>query len=148
MSVRWGRAAATAVLSLGCITLALLPQGAASASATSALRWSQPKSTGVSSGEEISSVSCPSTKFCAAVDASSRTLTFNGTKWNAPVSTGIPGDPLSSVSCPSAKFCVASAELVDVDYCRPSSTPAAPGTAPCHAHPPRSASRSTRTGWR
>jgi len=121
MTIRWGRAVAASVLSLGCVTLAFMPAGLASAGTTPlrtvpVLTWSQPKPTGVSSGADIGSVSCPSVKFCAAVDHYSEALAFNGTRWSAPVIMGPSGNPLASVSCPSAKFCVAVSEVVDVSY--------------------------------
>jgi len=121
MRIHWGRAVAASILALGCITLAFMPQGAASASGTApraawVLTWSQPKLTGVTSEADITSVSCPSKTFCAAVDDLGQALTFNGTRWSAPVAVGTGGSPLTSVSCPSARFCVAVAEVVDVSY--------------------------------
>ena len=52
----------------------------------------------------LSSVSCPSSSFCTAVDLNGNALTFNGSVWSAPTDVG--GTP-SSVSCPSAAFCAA-----------------------------------------
>ncbi len=54
--------------------------------------------------EGLTSVSCPSATFCAAVDYDGDALTYNGTSWSAP--THIGGDE-DGVSCPSATFCVA-----------------------------------------
>jgi hypothetical protein len=52
---------------------------------------------------EPTSVSCPSTTFCVAVDDTGNWLRYNGTSWSAPASFGAS----SSVSCPSAQFCLA-----------------------------------------
>jgi hypothetical protein len=54
--------------------------------------------------EGLTSVSCPSATFCAAVDYDGDALTYNGTSWSAP--THIGGDE-DGVSCPSATFCAA-----------------------------------------
>ena len=57
----------------------------------------------------LSAVSCPTTTFCAAVDASGNALTYNGHTWTNPV----PIDPnnaglsLDAISCPTSTFCVA-----------------------------------------
>jgi hypothetical protein len=57
-------------------------------------------------GTGLNTVSCPTTTFCATVDAIGNVLTFNGTSWSAPQS--IDGDTqLTSVSCPSSSFCIA-----------------------------------------
>jgi hypothetical protein len=60
----------------------------------------------------LDSVSCPTASFCAAVDGTGYTFTWNGTSWSRPVwSATSPADPgggaLTSVSCPTARFCVA-----------------------------------------
>ncbi|MGD0067574.1 MAG: hypothetical protein ABSB76_29570, partial [Streptosporangiaceae bacterium] len=103
------RAVAASMLSLGCVTLALMTAGTAHAStralADPLLTWSQPQPTGVTS--EIKSVSCPSKKFCAAIDVDGQALTFNGTTWSAPVTIDTAYAALGSVSCSSATFCVA-----------------------------------------
>jgi hypothetical protein len=57
----------------------------------------------------LSSVSCVSSRFCAAVDVSNRLTSFNGSKWSKPGTyvkdTGILG--WTSISCVSTTFCVA-----------------------------------------
>jgi hypothetical protein len=54
----------------------------------------------------LSTVSCPSASFCAAVDYGPNVVTFNGTAWSKP-SVIDPGTYLQAVSCASASFCVA-----------------------------------------
>jgi hypothetical protein len=51
-------------------------------------------------------VSCPSARFCAAVDYGPNVVTFNGTSWSKPSAID-PGSYLQAVSCASASFCVA-----------------------------------------
>jgi hypothetical protein len=51
------------------------------------------------------SVSCPTSRFCIAVDNAGEALTFNGT-WSAPIDVDNGGD-LASVSCTSPTFCLA-----------------------------------------
>ena len=53
----------------------------------------------------ISSVSCTSASFCAAVTGFGVVLTYNGSSWSAPVNVGALG--INSVSCASASFCAA-----------------------------------------
>jgi serine/threonine protein kinase len=55
--------------------------------------------------DSLLAISCPTTSFCAAVDASGYVMTFDGTSWSAPqeVAPSILGD----VSCPTTAFCVA-----------------------------------------
>lgn len=57
----------------------------------------------------LSAVSCPTTTFCAAVDASGNALTYNGHTWTNPVSIdpNNSGLSLDSISCPTSTFCVA-----------------------------------------
>lgn len=69
--------------------------------------WSVP--VGIDGGRQISSVSCPSSRFCVAVDPTGRALSFNGSTWSTPTVIDRFAS-LMSVSCPSAEFCVA------VDY--------------------------------
>ncbi len=63
----------------------------------------------------ISSVSCPTTTFCAAVDGSDHVMLFNGRHWSKPARHD--SDPVgyTSVSCASSQFCVAadSAGFID-----------------------------------
>ncbi len=57
----------------------------------------------------VTSVSCPSTSFCMAVDDAEDALTYNGS-WKAPERTpGYDGgfDRLNSVSCALSNFCMA-----------------------------------------
>jgi hypothetical protein len=75
--------------------------------------WSKPvrMPAGAALGQP-DSVSCPSGRFCLAVDAQdSSVFRFNGSTWSSapaitdPASGGLPG--MASVSCPSPGFCVA-----------------------------------------
>jgi hypothetical protein len=66
--------------------------------------WSAP--TSIDGGRRLTSVSCPSSSFCAAVDSNGNALTFNGSSWSAPTSID-GGGGLGSVSCPSSSFCAA-----------------------------------------
>jgi len=58
----------------------------------------------------ISSISCPTTSFCMAVDSNGRSLSYSRGKWSVPDSID-PYGILNSVSCPTTSFCMA----VDVD---------------------------------
>src|ERR1035441_10671539 len=51
------------------------------------------------------SLSCPTSRFCVAVDNAGEVLTYNGS-WSAPRTVDSGGD-LSSVSCTSPSFCLA-----------------------------------------
>jgi hypothetical protein len=59
----------------------------------------------------LTSVSCPTAAFCAAVDDLGEALTFDGSRWSPPAE--IDSSPaggsggLTSISCPTAKFCQA-----------------------------------------
>jgi hypothetical protein len=55
-------------------------------------------------GWQLFSVSCTSSSFCMAMDGSGGALTYNGSTWSAPTSTGT---DLTRVSCASPSFCVA-----------------------------------------
>jgi hypothetical protein len=60
----------------------------------------------IDSGVELTSVSCPTSSFCAAVDADGNVYTYDGTTWAPPQVIDTGGD-LTSISCPSTTFCVA-----------------------------------------
>ena len=85
--------------------------------------WSAPTSVDPSGGG-LTSISCPSTSFCTAIDGDGYAMSWNGASWSAPTlvasgssvitspySGAAPCDPNStgfcSVSCPSSDFCVA-----------------------------------------
>ncbi len=53
----------------------------------------------------LTSVSCVSSSFCAAVDRQGNALSFDGSTWSAPLLIDSTG--LVSVSCPSSSFCAA-----------------------------------------
>jgi hypothetical protein len=63
--------------------------------------WSA--ATAIDPGHELSTVSCPSASFCAAVDYGPNVVTFNGTSWSTPSAID-PGGYLQAVSCASASF--------------------------------------------
>jgi hypothetical protein len=113
MIIRWSRAVVASVLFVGCLTLAFVSPGAASAStkatdASSALIWSEPLGTGLTPpAYGPVAVSCPAKKFCVAL-ADNYASTYNGKKWSAEVNTS---ENLVSVSCASTTFCVAVDEL-------------------------------------
>jgi hypothetical protein len=58
--------------------------------------WSP--ATAIDPGRELSTVSCPSASFCAAVDYGPNVVTFNGTSWSKPSAID-PGTYLQAVSC-------------------------------------------------
>jgi len=69
--------------------------------------WGTP--TPVGGGHLITSVSCVSTTFCAAVEQvglNGNVLTYNGVTWSAPTPIDS-GNQLNSISCTSSSFCVA-----------------------------------------
>jgi hypothetical protein len=73
------------------------PQGGSS--------WTTP--TTIDPGNNLISVSCASTSFCAAVDTNGAGFTLNGTSWNRTNGVGASGN-VTSVSCaPDSNFCAA-----------------------------------------
>ena len=80
--------------------LGLAPSAVASNSGT----WSAPVN--IDGSDFLSSVSCTSSSFCVAVDASGNALIWDGIAWSAPVNIDGSND-LASVSCSSSSFCVA-----------------------------------------
>jgi hypothetical protein len=68
--------------------------------------WSPPLGIDLGGGG-ITSVSCPTAKFCAAVDRSFHAVTYDGGTWSKPVTIDPNGGGLRSISCPSASFCAA-----------------------------------------
>jgi hypothetical protein len=70
--------------------------------------WSKPTAVDVL-GHQINGISCPTSKFCAAVDDWGNALVLNGTTWSKPVSLGNVAANLSSISCPSSVSCSSSA---------------------------------------
>jgi hypothetical protein len=53
--------------------------------------------------QQIDSISCPSSSFCAVIDQSGEMLTYNGSAWSAPIPLGI-GDS-GQISCAGPSFC-------------------------------------------
>ena len=72
--------------------------------ALAAAQWSAPAQ--IDAGNAITSVSCPTSSFCAAVDASGNAATFNGASWTAFSQVDSTND-ITSVSCPTSGFCAA-----------------------------------------
>ena len=54
----------------------------------------------------LTSVSCPSTSFCMAIDTEGSAFHYDGKNWSAADMIGT-GQPLKSVSCASSSYCVA-----------------------------------------
>lgn len=55
---------------------------------------------------DLTAVSCPTSTFCAAVDASGNAVTYDGSAWSAPTPVG-GVSAFDAVSCSSATFCTA-----------------------------------------
>ena len=53
----------------------------------------------------LTSISCPTASFCAAVDTTDHSVMHSGTTWGAAVTADT--SPLAGVSCTSAPFCMA-----------------------------------------
>ncbi len=89
-----------------CVALATARAGTEMASfAWNGKAWSPPDLID-SNGGGLSSVSCPTTSFCMAVDWNGNALTWKGGEWSKPDQID-PEGYLASVSCPSARACVA-----------------------------------------
>jgi RHS repeat-associated protein len=95
----------------GHMTTATEPNGSATylyngngleAAATDAATWSVSSVDGTNA---LTSVSCPSSIFCAAVDRSGNAVLYNGSTWSVSSVDGT--NALTSVSCPSSTFCAA-----------------------------------------
>jgi hypothetical protein len=71
-------------------------------SPTPRLSWGAPAS--FDSGGEVTSVSCPSSSYCAAVDGNGNIMSYNGAAWTRAQTSE---DQLNSVSCASASYCAA-----------------------------------------
>jgi len=107
-------------------TLKLVAQwacgGPAAAQAVAGSGWKTPIVVDKAHGSgppSLTSVSCPTSSFCVAVDSKGYATILNGTTWSAPESidanaTSNFNDALGTVSCPSTKFCVAGDDLDDV----------------------------------
>jgi hypothetical protein len=108
-------------------TLKLVAQwacgGPAAAQAVAGSGWKTPivvdHAHGSSGPPNLTSVSCPTTTFCAAVDSKGYATALHGTSWSAAESidanaTSNFNDAMGTVSCASATFCVAGDDLDDV----------------------------------
>ncbi|MGD0196747.1 MAG: hypothetical protein ABSC56_02395 [Solirubrobacteraceae bacterium] len=85
-----------------CVIVGNNGQVAVNASAGSSSSWT----TSAPDANNLTSVSCPSTGFCFAVDSAGGAIfsTNSGASWSA---AGAPGHTLNEVSCVSSQFCVA-----------------------------------------
>ncbi len=82
---------------------------APSGSAPSTTAWNMPaqvEPAATSDDASVYGVSCPTDRFCAAVDESGSALYWQGTKWSNPQPVHA-GGTLTSVSCPTSTQCVA-----------------------------------------
>jgi hypothetical protein len=95
----------------------------AAAQAVSGSGWKTPvlvaHSAANTPAPDFTSVSCPTTSFCAAVDAKGGVSILHGATWSTPQSidssaTSDFNDTMGTVSCASASFCVAGDDLDDV----------------------------------
>ena len=82
----------------------VLTWNGASFSAPASIATEPPLSGTDASG--LTSVSCPTTTFCRAVDSLGRVFGWNGTAWSAGTLIDN-GHALTSVSCPTVSYCVA-----------------------------------------
>ena len=73
------------------------------AGTTQAVSWSQPSI----EPNGITSITCPTSTFCVAVDGNNNAFTYNGSIWSQAQSIDPNGGPIQSVSCTSSTFCVA-----------------------------------------
>jgi uncharacterized protein YceK len=73
--------------------------------------WSSPVS--VAHGTSLSTVDCPTTTFCLAVDDHGNVFRFNGATWSTAGTTGIATAGASSLSCAGPSFCTVLAEGAD-----------------------------------
>jgi len=75
--------------------------------------WATPVDVDPPNTGQLTSVSCPTTTFCAAVDQTGYVTTFDGATWSTPTSINpdgismMPNGGFTSVSCPTAGFCAA-----------------------------------------
>jgi hypothetical protein len=72
--------------------------------------WSSPDE--INAGN-MTSVSCPTSSFCAAVTFGGEVVIYDGSSWSSPEGVDAAG-ALNSVSCPTASFCVAVDEYGNV----------------------------------
>jgi hypothetical protein len=95
----------------------------AAAAATAGAGWKDPvlveHAQAGSSVASFTSVSCPTTSFCAAVDAKGNATLYQGGAWSTPQSIDANpatnfNDAMGTISCASSSFCVAGDDLDDV----------------------------------
>jgi hypothetical protein len=101
-------------------TLVAPPAGAANPTSpptVGAVQWSDAHAAAGAGSNQLNSISCTSSSFCAAVGVQNVTAgggslaeTWNGTTWSVVPSVNVPassGDTLLSVSCVGPSFCLA-----------------------------------------
>jgi hypothetical protein len=94
----------------------------AEAAAAAGAGWKDPIVVDHSSGATAAAftgISCPTTSFCAAVEAKGNAVLYQNGKWTTPQSIDANtasnfNDSLGTVSCVSSSFCVAGDDLDDV----------------------------------
>jgi len=70
--------------------------------------WSRPAALPSADGGEPDSVSCPTARFCLAVDArDSATLVYKNSRWSSGGTIPDRQTGMASVSCPASDFCAA-----------------------------------------
>ncbi len=100
-----GLAAATSLLAVMGVAGTAAPAQASPGPATSAQFPHRQDVTGPGNGY-LTSMSCPTTSFCAAIDQDRAAVIYNGSSWSKPQLID-PQSFLVSVSCPAANFCLA-----------------------------------------
>ena len=101
-----GTLAIFVVWTLTAMGIQIVSTGVATAStsnASSPSGWSGPVS--IDPNTLLTSVSCPTTTFCVAVDNSGDAFSYDGSSWSGPTTVSA-GDDLADVSCATAEFCV------------------------------------------
>ena len=92
------------------VMAATVPAPLATAANSGTNTWGSPQLIDPDRGH-VTSVSCPTPSFCAAVDEAGYALTWDGSTWSSPaaidVANAVSGRNLDSVSCPTASFCMA-----------------------------------------
>lgn len=78
------------------------------------LKWTVPASVDPLEGQ-LTSVSCPSTTFCMAVDRTGHAVSWNGARWSTPALVD-PDGYYDLVECASAAFCIAFGGGTEVMY--------------------------------
>ncbi len=79
--------------------------GLTTLSASALMAWSSPDTLAL--GDDLSSMSCPSARFCMAMYFDNEVFTWNGSTWSSAISVNDPnGQGLVAVGCTSSTSCV------------------------------------------